>query len=66
MVLPKNVGDKDRNIRLIAATVLILMSFIVSSVSLKILLAVIAVVLLVTSWMRTCLAYIPLKIDTRT
>jgi len=64
MSMPKNVGDKDRTLRLAAATVLIILSFIVASVSAKILLSVIALVLLYTSYTRSCLAYIPLKIDT--
>lgn len=64
MSMPKNVGDKDRTLRLIAATVLIILSFIVASASSKILLSVIAMVLLYTSYTRSCLAYIPLKIDT--
>ena len=64
MSMPKNVGDKDRTLRLIAATVLIILSFIVASASAKILLSVIALVLLYTSYIRSCLAYIPLKIDT--
>ena len=64
MSMPKNVGDKDRTLRLIAATVLIILSFIVASASAKILLSVVALVLLYTSYTRSCLAYIPLKIDT--
>jgi len=64
MSLPKNVGDKDRTLRLIVATVLIILSFIVSSASAMILLSVIALVLLATSYTRTCPAYIALKIDT--
>ncbi len=65
MALPKNVGEQDRNIRLGVATVLIIVSFIVSSVSLKMILSLIALVLVATSWFRTCPAYIPFKIDTR-
>jgi hypothetical protein len=64
MSMPKNVGEKDRTLRLIAATVLIILSFIVASASAKILLSIIALVLLYTSYTRSCLAYIPLKIDT--
>ena len=64
MSMPKNVGEKDRTLRLIAATVLIILSFIVASASAKMLLSVIAMVLLYTSYTRSCLAYIPLKIDT--
>ncbi len=65
MALPKNVGEQDRTIRLVIATVLIIVSFIVSSVSLKMILSLIALVLVATSWFRTCPAYIPFKIDTR-
>jgi hypothetical protein len=64
MSMPENVGEKDRTLRLIAATVLIILSFIVASASAKILLSIIALVLLYTSYTRSCLAYIPLKIDT--
>ena len=38
MSMPKNVGDKDRTLRIVAATVLIILSFIVASASAKILL----------------------------
>ncbi|WP_058556938.1 DUF2892 domain-containing protein [Thiohalocapsa sp. ML1] len=64
MALPKNVGERDRNVRMIAAAVIITLSFFVPGVALQMLLTVIALVLLFTSWTRTCLAYIPLKIDT--
>lgn len=65
MALPKNVGERDRTIRLVTATVLIVISFLVGSVPLQMLLTLIALVLVITSWTRTCLAYIPLKMDTR-
>jgi hypothetical protein len=65
MALPKNVGDQDRTIRLVAATVLIVISFIVSSATLKMVLSVIALVLLFTTWTRFCPAYSLLKMDTR-
>jgi hypothetical protein len=64
MALPKNVGARDRNIRIIVATVLLVLSFIVGSVPLKMVLSLIALVLLVTSYTRTCPAYIALKMDT--
>jgi hypothetical protein len=64
MSMPKNVGEKDRTLRLILATVLIIVSFIVGSTSAQILLTLAALVLLYTSYTRTCLAYIPLKMDT--
>jgi energy-coupling factor transporter transmembrane protein EcfT len=65
MDLPKNIGERDRTIRLIASAVLIVLSFVVSGFALQMLLTVIALVLLYTSWSRTCFAYIPLKINTR-
>jgi energy-coupling factor transporter transmembrane protein EcfT len=65
MDLPKNIGERDRTIRLIASAVLIILSFVVSGFALQMLLTVIALVLLYTSWSRTCFAYIPLKINTR-
>ncbi len=64
MALPKNVGEQDRTIRLVVATVLIVASFFVQPFLLQIVLTVIALVLLATSWTRTCPAYIPLGIDT--
>ncbi|MBK1620484.1 DUF2892 domain-containing protein [Lamprobacter modestohalophilus] len=64
MALPKNVGNGDSNIRMIAAAVIITISFFMPGVALQMLLTVIALVLLFTSWKRTCFAYIPLKIDT--
>jgi hypothetical protein len=63
--LPKNIGELDRNIRLGVATLLIILSFVVSSTPLQMLLTLLALILLATSWFRTCLVYIPLKIDTR-
>jgi hypothetical protein len=63
--LPKNIGELDRTIRLVVATLLIIISFFVASVPLQLLLTLIALILLATSWSRTCLVYIPLKIDTR-
>jgi len=65
MALQQNMGDQDRNIRLIVATVLIIVSFIVASVPLKMLLSLVALVLVATSWFRFCPAYVPFKIDTR-
>ncbi len=65
MALPQNVGERDRTIRLIASAVVIGLSFFVPSVGLQMLLTIIALILLYTSWKRTCLAYIPLNIDTR-
>jgi hypothetical protein len=65
MAMQKNMGEQDRNIRLIAATVLIILSFIVGPAALKMLLSLIALVLIVTSWFRVCPAYLPFKIDTR-
>lgn len=63
--MPKNIGELDRTIRLVIATLLIIISFFVASVPLQLLLTLIALILLATSWSRTCLVYIPLKIDTR-
>jgi hypothetical protein len=65
MALQTNMGEKDRNIRLGAATVLIILSFIVGGAGLKMLLSLIALVLIATSWFRFCPAYVPFKIDTR-
>jgi energy-coupling factor transporter transmembrane protein EcfT len=65
MALPKNIGERDRTIRLIASAVLIVLSFFVPGIALQMLLTIIALVLLYTSWSRTCFAYIPLDINTR-
>jgi hypothetical protein len=65
MALQQNMGEQDRTVRLVVATVLIIVSFIVSSGALKILLSLLALVLVATSWFRFCPAYIPFKIDTR-
>jgi hypothetical protein len=64
MALPKNVGESDRNIRLIASAVIITVSFFMPSMALQMVLTAVALVLLFTSWTRTCPAYLPLKIDT--
>ncbi|EGV29158.1 hypothetical protein ThidrDRAFT_3350 [Thiorhodococcus drewsii AZ1] len=60
MTLPKNVGTMDRNIRLAVAGVLILAGLIANSVLLDIL----GLIVLATGAFGTCLAYVPLKIDT--
>ncbi|ESQ17434.1 MAG: DUF2892 domain-containing protein [Thiohalocapsa sp. PB-PSB1] len=64
MSMPKNVGSQDSTVRLIVATILIILSFVVASTSAKILFSVIALVLLFTSYTRTCPVYVALKIDT--
>jgi energy-coupling factor transporter transmembrane protein EcfT len=65
MALPKNVGRRDSTIRLIAAAVIMILSFFVPGMGLQMLLVAVALILLFTSWSRTCFAYLPLKIDTR-
>jgi energy-coupling factor transporter transmembrane protein EcfT len=64
MALPKNVGQRDKTIRLVASAIVITLSFFVSPVAFQMVLTLIALVLLFTSWSGTCLAYLPLKIDT--
>jgi hypothetical protein len=64
MALPKNVGERDRTIRLIASAVVITLSFFMPGMPLQLLLTLVALILLLTTWTRTCFAYIPLKIDT--
>jgi len=64
MSLPKNVGDKDRTIRIVVATILLILSFIVTSGGAKILLSLIALALFATSYTRTCPGYMLLKMDT--
>ncbi len=60
MTLPKNVGTMDRNIRLVAAGVLVLAGLITSSTILDIL----GLILLATGWLGFCPAYLPFKINT--
>lgn len=61
MNLPKNVGNQDRNIRYVAAGLFILAGILTNTW----LMTVIGLILLITAATGTCLAYIPLKMDTR-
>jgi energy-coupling factor transporter transmembrane protein EcfT len=65
MNLTENVGEKDRSIRLIIATLLIIASFLVGPFWLQMLLTVFALLLVFTTWMRLCPAYLPFGINTR-
>ncbi|EXJ16279.1 YgaP family membrane protein [Imhoffiella purpurea] len=60
MNLPKNIGTLDRNIRLAAAGVLILLGLVTSSVILDIL----GLIVLATGALGFCPAYTLLKMDT--
>lgn len=64
MALTKNVGTMDKNIRLAVAGVLILAGLMVSSVTMKVVLTVLGLIVLGTAMMGVCLAYIPLGINT--
>ena len=61
MNLPKNVGDQDRNIRFVVGGLLVLVD-ILSAHTLW--LSAIGAILVGTAYMRTCMAYVPLGIDT--
>lgn len=63
--MTKNMGTADRAIRLLAgALILVLALTHVISGGLAIALGVIAVVLILTSFVGVCPAYLPLKIST--
>lgn len=64
MALTKNVGPMDKNIRLAAAGVLILAGLMVSSVTMKVVLTVVGLIVLATAVLGVCPAYYPLKINT--
>jgi hypothetical protein len=61
MNLPKNMGKQDKNIRLVAAGLLILAGILTNTWWLTVL----GLVPLATAATGTCPAYLPLKIDTR-
>jgi len=62
--MEKTVGSADRLIRIIAGLILIIVSFIVSSVILKIIFIVLGIIALVTAATRLCLLYNLLGIST--
>lgn len=61
MNLPKNMGKKDRNIRFVAAGLLVFGGIFTDNV----LITLLGLVPLATAYLGTCPAYIPLNIDTR-
>ncbi len=65
MAISKNIGTMDKNIRLVAAGVLILAGLMVPSVFWQVVLTVLGLILLATAIFGVCLAYLPLKINTR-
>lgn len=60
MNLPKNIGKNDRNIRYVAAGLLVVAGIFLPNVWLT----VIGLIVLATAAIGTCGAYIPLGIDT--
>jgi hypothetical protein len=60
MDLPKNIGDQDRNIRFIVGGLLVLAGIFTN----QYILSILGLVAVGTAYMRTCLAYVPLKINT--
>ncbi len=64
--MTKNMGTLDRLIRtLIAALIAVLYFTNVISGTVAIVLGIVAIVFLVTSFVSWCLAYLPFKISTR-
>ena len=62
--MEKTVGSTDRLIRIIAGLILILISFIVQSLVLKIVFIILGIIALVTAATRLCLLYSLLGINT--
>lgn len=60
-----NMGRTDRTLRLVAAAVLVLLVLFVTRGVLDWVLGIVAVVLVATSFVGTCPAYLPFGIDTR-
>ena len=60
-----NMGRTDRTLRLVTAVVLVALVLFVTDGALDWVLGVVAVVLVVTSFVGTCPAYLPFGIDTR-
>ena len=67
MQLPKNIGAQDRMARLIGGGVLVVLGLVARPIiggHLALILVLLGALALFTSYTRTCLAYIPLKMDT--
>jgi hypothetical protein len=62
--MEKTIGSTDRLIRIIAGLILILISFIVPSLVLKIIFIILGIIALVTAATRLCLLYSILGINT--
>ncbi len=62
MDLVKNVGKQDRNIRFVAGGIAILLGIFTG----QWLLDIIGLILIATAYFGTCLAYMPLNINTAT
>ena len=60
-----NVGRTDRTLRLVPAAVLVALVLFVTDGALDGVLGLVAAVLVVTSFIGTCPAYLPFGIDTR-
>lgn len=64
MTLIKNVGKTDGNIRLALGGLFVLLGIFGATTGAKVFLTLIGLLLLVTGKVRTCPAYMALKIDT--
>ncbi len=64
MNLPKNVGQTDRNIRLAAGGILVVLGLFAATTGAKVLLTLLGLIALATGATGTCLAYTLFKIDT--
>jgi type IV secretory pathway TrbD component len=63
--MKRNMGGVDRVIRFIIGVAAIVVSFLVSSTALQIVLWVVAALMLVTSYIGVCPAYMPFHISTK-
>ena len=64
--MKKNMGNVDRSIRIIAAVIIAVLYFTgtISGV-LAVILGIIAIIFIFTSFMGSCLLYFPFKINTK-
>lgn len=66
--LPKNIGKQDRNIRFAIGGLLVLLALLGRNAlggGFSTILVIIGLIVLATAYIGTCLAYIPLQMDTR-
>ncbi len=61
----KNMGGMDRVIRFILGLAVLIVSFLITGLALQIVLWVVAAILLITSYVGTCPAYMPFHFSTK-